>query len=95
MQEAEMSLATKAAIKNALDLGGKNNNNNKKTEKLQTFDSSYFTGKSNFEGYGLQDYLIFQPVFKYFKMSVNSSTIVTWKFSCFVFTHTIKLTTET
>ena len=89
-----MSLASKAAIKNALDLGGKNNNK-KKTEKLQTFDSSYFTSKSNFEGYGLQDYLIFQAVFKYFKMPVNSSTIVTWTFSCFVFTHTIKLTTET
>ena len=36
-------------------------------KKLQTFDSSYFRGKSHFEEDGLQNYLIFQPINKYFK----------------------------
>ena len=30
--------------------------------KLKTFDSSYFTGKSHFEEDGVQNYLVFQPI---------------------------------
>ena len=40
--------------------------------KLKTFDSSYFIGKSHFEEEGVQNYLVFQPFNKYFK--VISST---------------------
>ena len=36
-------------------------------KKLQTFDSSYFRGKNHFENYGTQNYLVFQPMIKYFK----------------------------
>ena len=35
--------------------------------KLKTFDSSYFIGKSHFEEDGTQNYLVFQPIYKYFE----------------------------
>ena len=35
---------------------------------LKTFDSSYFIGKSHFEEDGTQNYLVFQPMYKYFKV---------------------------
>ena len=35
--------------------------------KLKTFDSSYFIGKSHFDEDGTQNYLVFQPLIKYFK----------------------------
>ena len=36
-------------------------------KKLKTFDSSYFIGKSHFEEDGTQNYLVFQPMYRYFK----------------------------
>ena len=33
--------------------------------KLKTFDSGYFIGKSHFEEDGVQYYLVFQPLNKY------------------------------
>ena len=39
--------------------------------KLKTFDSGYFIGKSHFEEDGTQNYLVFQPIQKYFKRIVN------------------------
>ena len=36
-------------------------------KKLKTFDSSYFIGKSNFEEDRTQNYLVFQPTYRYFK----------------------------
>ena len=36
-------------------------------KKLKTFHSSYFKGKSHFEEEGTQNYLVFQPMYKYFK----------------------------
>ena len=35
--------------------------------KIHTFDSNYFRGKSHFEDDDTQNYLLFQPVLKYFK----------------------------
>ena len=46
-------------------------------KKLQTFDSSYFRGKSHFEKDGAQNYLIFQPIIRYFR--VNKKYILPWK----------------
>ena len=43
-------------------------------KNLQAFDSGYFRSKSHFEDDGTQNYLVFQPLFKYFK--VNSITNV-------------------
>ena len=36
-------------------------------KKLQTFDSSYFKGKNSFDDDGPQNYLVFQPMYIYFK----------------------------
>ena len=35
-------------------------------KNLQTFDSIYFRGKSHFEKDCTQNYLVFQPMYKYF-----------------------------
>ena len=35
-------------------------------KKLKTFDSSCFIGKSHFEEDGIQNYLVFQPINRYF-----------------------------
>ena len=47
--------------------------------KLKTFDSSYFIGKSHFEEDGTQNYLVFQPMYRYFKMIANTDYISSWK----------------
>ena len=44
--------------------------------KLETFDSSYFTGKSHFVEDGAQNYLVFQPTHKYFKLITNKLSIL-------------------
>ena len=44
-------------------------------KKLQTFDSSYFRGKNYFEEDGTQNYLVFQPMYKYFKNIGNTDNI--------------------
>ena len=45
--------------------------------KLKTFDFSYFIGKSHFEQGGVQNYLLFQPMYKYFKTD-SSYYILSW-----------------
>ena len=50
-------------------------------KKLKTFDSSCFIGKSNFEEDGTQDYLVFQPLSKYFKVIANTNYVSSWKSS--------------
>ena len=47
--------------------------------KLKTFDSSYFIGKSHFEEDGTQNYLVFQPMFRYFRLITNTSNISSWE----------------
>ena len=47
--------------------------------KLKTFDSSYFVGKSHFEEDGTQNYLVFQPLNKYFKVISNTDYVSSWK----------------
>ena len=37
-----------------------------KITKLQAFDSSYFLGKGHFGDDGTQNYLVFQPMYRYF-----------------------------
>ena len=41
-------------------------------KKLRAFDLSYFIGKSHFEEDGTQNYLVFQPLNKYFKIITNT-----------------------
>ena len=45
--------------------------------KLKTFDLGYFIGKSHFEEYGAQNYLVFQPIKRYFK--INGKYILPWQ----------------
>ena len=50
--------------------------------KLKTFDSSYIIGKSHFEEDGTQNYLVFEPMLRYFKVNtiINvANYIVSWK----------------
>ena len=47
--------------------------------KLKTFDSSYFVGKSHFGENGTHNYLVFQPIYRYFKMITNADYISSWK----------------
>ena len=47
--------------------------------KLKTFNSSYFIGKSHFEENGTQNYLVFQPRYGHFKMITNTDDISSWK----------------
>ena len=51
-------------------------------KKLKTLDSSFFIGKSHFEEDGTQNYLVFQPMYKYFERIAgvdNSSYIYYWQ----------------
>ena len=45
--------------------------------KLKTFDLSYLIGKSHFEEDGTQNYLVFQPISRYFR--INGKYILSWK----------------
>ena len=47
--------------------------------KVKTFDFGYFIGKSNFEEDGTQNYLVFQPLNKYFKVIANTDNVSSWK----------------
>ena len=50
-------------------------------KKLKTFDSTYIIGKSHFEEDGAQNYLVFQPMYRYFKIIAgarNGSYIYYW-----------------
>ena len=48
------------------------------SEKLKTFDLSYFIGKSHFQEDGIQTYLAFQPINRYLKVIAKTNCISTW-----------------
>ena len=49
--------------------------------KLKTFDSSYFIGKSHFEENGAQNCLVFQPISRYIRVNTitNTDYVSSWK----------------
>ena len=49
--------------------------------ELKTFDSSYYHGKNCFDDDGVLNYLVFQPMNKYFKVNtINATTYVSsWR----------------
>ena len=51
----------------------------KESNKLKTFDSSYLIGKSHFDKDGTQNYLVFQPIWRYFKLNSNTLYILSWQ----------------
>ena len=63
------ALSTKAELKAEQD----------KIVKLQVFDSSHSLGKNHFEDDGTQNYLVFHPVSRYFKVIVNTYKVTAWK----------------
>ena len=78
---AEADLVTKTDFDAKLQSLNKKINSNKtkhllvETEfkKLEKFDAAYFRGKNYFDGDGTQNYLVFQPMYTYFKTFVESS----------------------
>ena len=48
-------------------------------KKLQTFDSSCFRGENYLDEDGTQNYLVFQPIGRYFRMIANKKYISSWK----------------
>ena len=49
-----------------------------KKKKLQAFDSGYYSGKSHFEDDGIQQYLAFQPMYRYLKKIRDTDHISSW-----------------
>ena len=47
--------------------------------KLKPFDSSYYNGKNYFEEDGKPNYLILQPINRYFKIIANTKCLSSWK----------------
>ena len=45
---------------------------------LKTFNLSYFKGKKPFEKNGTQNYLVFQPRYRYFKKIGNTDNVLGW-----------------
>ena len=60
-------LVTKTDFDNKLQSLNKRITSNELKKKLKTIDLSYFRGKSHFEEDGTQNYLVFQPMHRYFK----------------------------
>ena len=50
-----------------------------KMNLIRTYHSSYFIGKSHFEEDGVQNYLVFHPIRRYFKIIANTKYISSWK----------------
>ena len=81
---AQANLITKTDFDNKLSSLNRKNTENKtkhplvknELNKLKTFDSSYFIGKSHFDEDGTQNYLVFQPLNKYFKLITNTLSIL-------------------
>ena len=51
-------------------------------KKIQKFEAAYFRGKSHFEENGTQNYLVFQPVYRYFRRIIgfgSGNYIYFWK----------------
>ena len=51
----------------------------KNIKKLQTFDLSYFRGKNHFDEDGTQNYFVFLPIGRYFRLIPNKKYISSWK----------------
>ena len=72
---AQADLVTKTDFDTKLQTINKNITSNKtkhlfvqnELKNLKTFDSSYFRGKCHLEKHGTQNYLVFQPMYRYFE----------------------------
>ena len=57
----------------------KNDSIENELKKLKTLHLGYFIGKIHFEEDGTQNYLVFQPINKYFKVIGNTLPISSWQ----------------
>ena len=73
MKESTKRLASNGKVVASFDTADKNS---KKITKRQTFDLSFFIGKSYFDDNGFQNYLVFEPVFETFRMSTSDTEII-------------------
>ena len=62
-----------------LQIKQKNESIENELKKLKRHDLSYFIGKSHFEEDGAQNYLVFQPMKRYFEIIANTKFILSWK----------------
>ena len=84
---AQANLVTKTDFDAKLSHLNRKNTENKtkhllvenELKKLKTFDSIYFRGKIHFEEDDTQNYLVFQPIHRYFKVIANKLYISSWK----------------
>ena len=87
---AQVNLVTKTDFDTKLQSLNKRITSNKtkhllvenELKKQQKFDASYFRRKSHFEEDGTQNYLVFQPIYRYFKRIAgvgSGSYIYLWK----------------
>ena len=83
----QANLVTKADIYTKLkSLNQKVNSNKTKhllveneINRLQKISSDYFAGRISFWEDGVQNYLVFQPMYRYLKKIENSDCILSWK----------------
>ena len=83
---SQANLVTKTNFVNtvsSLDSKTSENKTKKKSignelKRLQAFDLGYFIGKSRFEEGGVQNYLVFQLMRRYFKTIANLKYISSW-----------------
>ena len=66
---------TQANIITKRNFDTKTNELEKNIKKLQTFYSGYFRGKNYFDEDGKQNYLVFLPIFRYFKVNSVGNVI--------------------
>ena len=73
--DSELSNLNRTITKNKTDhLFGQHELN-----KLKTLNSSYFIGNSHFDEDSTQNYFVFQPMSRYFKIMANTKFISSWK----------------
>ena len=48
-------------------------------KKVKTFNLSHFRGRNHFENDGTKNYLVFQPIYNYFRRTVKTNQVVEWK----------------
>ena len=77
---AQANLVRKTDFDTKLKILNKKNNSNRAKhllvenelkKKLQTFDSRYFRSKNHFEEHGTKNYLVFQPIGRYFERIIG------------------------
>ena len=79
MRLAQANLITKTDFDAKLSSLNRKITANKTKKILAQNYSSYFIGKSHSEEDGTQNYLVFQPLNKYFKVITNTDYVSSWK----------------